>query len=151
MKVTGAGRQVDKRIITSSPSEEKRASDTIHASFREHIIKEEGKNCEERIVMLMDEINKQGEKLCKKADIKELRHYRKLVSDFLEEAVNSSHKFAKENYLDKRGRHKVYAVIKKINKKIENLTTEVLKEQKDNLIILQKLDDIRGLLLDLML
>lgn len=151
MKVTGAGRQLDKNIMNSPSVEEKNVSDVSQPSFKEYVARESGKYHQEHISILLQKVNDQAKKLGKKVDIKELKLYKKLVSEFLDEAVNNSHKFAKENFLDKRGRHRVYAVIKKVNKELEILTTEVLKEQKDNLSILQRLEDIRGLLLDIML
>jgi uncharacterized protein YaaR (DUF327 family) len=53
--------------------------------------------------------------------------------------------------LDRRGRHRVYALVVKIDEELDNLTEEILSSEKDNLAILQKLDDIRGMLLDLTL
>lgn len=106
-------------------------------------------NFQAKIAGLLDQIAEQAEKLSKKVDIRELKNYKRLVSDFLDEAVNNSHKFSKENKLDRRGRHRVYALIKRVNEGLEDLTQEVLKEEKDNLLVLQKLDDIRGLLLDI--
>jgi uncharacterized protein YaaR (DUF327 family) len=40
-------------------------------------------------------------------------------------------------------------VIRSINEKLEELTREMLSEQRDNIRILQMVDDIRGLLMDL--
>lgn len=106
-------------------------------------------NYKAKIASLIEGIAVQAEKLSKKVDIRELREYKRLVSGFLDEAVNNSHKFSKESKLDRRGRHRVYAIVKKVNEDLETLTQEVLKEEKDNLLILQKLDDIRGLILDI--
>jgi len=57
----------------------------------------------------------------------------------------------KQNVLDRRGRYRVYSTIKKINDELDNLVADVLRNQKDNLKILQRLDDIRGLILDLLM
>lgn len=111
----------------------------------------EFKNYEERIRVLADKIQSQGKKLEKKADIRDLKVYKQLISEFLDEAVSHSHSFTKKSFLDRRGRHRVYAIIKKINEELIELTNEVLKSEQDNLSILKKLDDIRGLILDLLL
>ena len=58
---------------------------------------------------MMQEITEQGEKIAKHMDIKDMRKYRQLVKDFLNEVVNRSHKFSRENFLDRRGRHKYMA------------------------------------------
>lgn len=128
-----------------------KASDLNRASFKGQIRKVESENYEERIRRLVSQIIKQGEKLGERVDIRELKIYKRLISEFLGEAVGNSLKFSKQSFLDRRGRHRVYAVIKKINKELELLTEDVLKNEKDNIRILQRLDDIKGLILDLTL
>ena len=78
-----------------------------------------------------------------------MKRYRALIKDFLNEVVNRSHKFSRENFLDRRGRHRVYGIIRLIDKNLDELAAELIKEEKDNITILQKVDEIRGLLLDI--
>lgn len=87
----------------------------------------------------------------KKVDIRELKIYKNLISEFLDEAVNNSHKFSKESFLDRRERYKVYATVKKINSSLEELTKQVLSDEKNNIGILKNIEDIRGLILDITL
>ena len=135
--------------LNQTIKEEKTAVEGSGESFGTTFRRAATDNYQVKISGLLDQIAFQADKLSKKVDIRELKEYKRLVSDFLDEAVNNSHKFMKENKLDKRGRHRVYALIKRVNDNLEGLTQEVLKEEKDNLLILQKLDDIRGLILDI--
>lgn len=48
---------------------------------------------QERLTNLMAEITTEGEKLAKKRDVKDMRHYRGLVKEFLNEVVTRSHSF----------------------------------------------------------
>ncbi len=100
---------------------------------------------------LADKINAQGQLLTKKADIGQLQKYRQLIKEFVNQTVSNSFTFNKESAYQSRRRHKVYATVNTINIKLEELAKEVLKEQEDNIEILNKVDDIRGLILDLML
>ncbi len=106
---------------------------------------------EERLLQLAREVETQGKRLADRVDIPELKAYKRLVSTFLEEAVAGFGKFSKESFLDRRGRHRVYATVKIVNEKMEELTREVLKTEKDNLAIAGRIEDIRGLVLDLFL
>lgn len=106
---------------------------------------------EERLQQMALDIAEQGKKLADRVDIGDLKAYKRLVADFLEEAVAGYGKFSKESFLDRRGRHRVYATVQTINEKLEALTQEVLKTEKDHLAIAGKIEDIRGLVLDLML
>jgi uncharacterized protein YaaR (DUF327 family) len=97
----------------------------------------------------MNEISEQGERIAKKKDIKDMRRYRSLIKDFMNEIVSRSHAFSRENFLDRKGRHRVYGIIRLVDQNLDELAEELLKEQKDNLSILQKIGDIRGLILDI--
>ncbi|NLY42746.1 MAG: YaaR family protein [Clostridiaceae bacterium] len=138
-------------IQSKQVAEDKKLSDTAKLSFDEQLIKAEEQDYRKRLTELLDQVNRQGERLSKNIDIKELKRYRKLISEFLYEAVRYSHKFSKESMLDRRGRYKVYAMIHKVDEHLDNLTREVLMEERNNVKILQRLDDIRGLLLDILM
>ena len=99
--------------------------------------------------LMMEEITQQGKKIGKHMDIRDMKTYRALIKDFMNEIVNHSHKFSRENFLDKRGRHRVYGMIKLVDEALDELAAELLKDEKDHLLILGKIDEIRGLLLDI--
>ncbi len=103
----------------------------------------------ERLDGMMKEIVQQGKKLTKRMDIRDMKHYRTLIKEFLNEVVNRSHKFSRENFLDRRGRHRVYGMIKRVDEALDELAGELIKDEKDSIAILDKVDEIRGLLLDI--
>lgn len=102
-----------------------------------------------KITSLMGEITEQGKKLSKHTDIKDMRRYRELIKSFLNEVVYRSHSFSRENFLDRKGRHRVYGIIKLIDKNLDELAEALLADEKDNISILNKIGEIRGLLLDI--
>lgn len=131
--------------------DDRRITENRTESFQSQLIRVEGATEEERIRNLADMIFEQGKKLGKKVDIRELKIYKRMIAEFLGEAVGNSRKFSKESFLDRRGRHRVYAAVKRINEELDNLTKEVLGAEKDNIQILQRLDDIRGLIMDILM
>ncbi|MHB8128223.1 MAG: YaaR family protein [Mobilitalea sp.] len=102
-----------------------------------------------RLNVILEEITTQGKKLSKHMDVRDMKHYRELIKEFMNEIVNRSHKFSRENFLDKKGRHRVYTMIKLVDKNLDDLASELIKDEKDHLSILNKIDEIRGLLLDI--
>jgi len=100
---------------------------------------------------MIKDITAQGDRLSKHMDIKDMKKYREMVKDFMNEIVTHSHKFSRENFLDKRGRHRVYGIVKLVDKNLDDLAQELLKEEKNHLNILGRIDDIKGLLLDMMI
>jgi uncharacterized protein YaaR (DUF327 family) len=117
--------------------------------FRSRLIMAEDANYEEHLQRLVEDIITQGERLAERVDIRELKIYKKLIAEFLDLVIGKSKKFSKRSLLDRRGRHRVYAIVKNINEELEQLTQDVLQEEKDNIRLLQRLADIRGLILDL--
>ena len=67
----------------------------------------------------------------------------------MNEIVNRSHKFSRENFLDRRGRHRVYGIVKLVDSNLDELAAELIKDEKDAISILNKVDEIKGLLLDI--
>ena len=104
---------------------------------------------QERLTAMLEEITRQGDKLAKHRDVKDMKRYRGLIKDFLNEVVNRSHEFSRENFLDRKGRHRVYGIIRLVDKNLDELAQELVKDEKDNLSILEKIGEIRGLLLDI--
>lgn len=102
-----------------------------------------------RLSLLMEDITQQGNKLSKHMDVRDMKHYRHLVKEFMNEVVNRSHKFSRENFLDRRGRHRVYGLVKLVDQTMDELAQELIKDEKDHLAILSKIDEIRGMLLDI--
>ena len=98
---------------------------------------------------MMEQITVQGDKISKHMDIKDMKKYRELVKGFLNEVVSRSHEFSRENFLDRRGRHRVYGIVRLVDKNLDDLAGELVKDEKDHLAIISKIDDIRGLLLDI--
>ena len=109
----------------------------------------EEKDLQQKLSSMMQEITDQGEKIAKHMDIKDMKRYRELVKGFLNEVVNRSHQFSRENFLDRRGRHRVYGIVKLVDKNLDDLASELVKDEKDHLEIVGRIDDIRGLLLDI--
>lgn len=102
-----------------------------------------------RLQGLMEEITMQGERLYKRRDVRDMKKYRSLIKEFMNEVVSRSHAFSRENFLDKRGRHRVYGIIRLIDENLDELAQELVKDEQDNISILNKIGEIRGLLLDI--
>ena len=82
-----------------------------------------------RLNGLMEEITMQGDRLSKKRDIRDMKKYRGLIKEFLNEIVNRSHQFSRENFLDRRGRHRVYGIIRLMDEKLDELAQELVKDE----------------------
>ncbi len=102
----------------------------------------------EHLEKLFNEISAQSDKISERLHLSEVVRYKNLVREFLDVAVKNSHKFSKQNFLDKRGRHRVYSIVKSVDRELEAITQEFLNKEVDRLAVVKRLDDIRGMLLD---
>ena len=137
-------------ITNTAQMSQVKATEKTDDSFKFTLISNiEEKDLQEKLGNMMQEITEQGEKIAKHMDIKDMKKYRELVKGFLNEVVNRSHKFSRENFLDRRGRHRVYGIVKMVDENLDNLAKELVKDEKDHLAIVGTIDDIRGLLLDI--
>lgn len=138
------------QVSQSAPAEQVQNPQPVDGSFKfmlaSHVAESE---LQGRLQTLMEEITIQGERLAKRRDVKDMRHYRALVKEFMNEVVTHSHSFSRENFLDRRGRHRVYGIIRLVDENLDLLAQELMKDEKDNLAILNKIGEIRGLLLDI--
>ena len=137
---------------TLQPEAIKAPQDTGSDAFRFALMSNiEETELQERLTNLMSEITAEGEIISKRKNIKDMRRYRALVKDFMNEILNRSHKFSRQNFLDKKGRHRVYGIIKLVDRNLDDLAAELLTDESDNLSILAKIGEIRGLLIDLLM
>ena len=104
----------------------------------------------ERLNLMMQDIVSQGKSIGKRRDIRDMQHYRTMIKAFLNEVVSRSHEFSRENFLDRKGRHRVYGIIRRVDETLDELAQELMKDEKDHLAILAKVGEIRGLLLDIL-
>ena len=104
---------------------------------------------EVRLSSMMQEITRQGDRISKKMDVRDMKKYRALIKEFMNEVVSRSHKFSRENFLDRKGRHRVYGIIRQVDDTLDELARELVKDEKDHIAVLNKIDEIRGLILDI--
>jgi len=74
---------------------------------------------------------------------------REMIRQLLNETVSNGFAFRKFRKYDARGRSKTFALIEKINARLEEVMNEFLKGEADHISLLRSIDDIRGLLVDL--
>lgn len=138
--------QVSQVSQVGKPQEAQQTDGSFKFTLVSHVEEQE---LQARLTALMEEITMQGKRLGKRRDVKDMKRYRSLIKDFLNEIVSRSHAFSRENFLDRKGRHRVYGIIRLIDQNLDELAQELMKDEQDNLVILGKIGEIEGLLLDI--
>lgn len=109
----------------------------------------EDNDLQQQLEKMLKDITKQGELIARHMDIRDMKKYRGQIKEFLNEIVNRSHKFSRENFLDRKGRHRVYGIVRLVDSNLDELAQELCEEEKDHIKILSKIGEITGLLLDI--
>ncbi|MDR1466267.1 MAG: YaaR family protein [Treponema sp.] len=101
---------------------------------------------------LMDEIHSKGDALRKRPLTQEILHYKKAVHDFLNFIVKNAYDVEKQIGIRRKREEtqRSFLQVKVIDQKLEQLATVILNGQADQLKILARLEEINGLLVDLL-
>ena len=138
--------QIQPPVSTEAPAQVNQADGNFKFMLASNIAEQD---LQLRLSTLMEDITMQGSKLSKRMDVKDMKKYRGLIKEFMNEIINRSHEFSRENFLDRKGRHRVYGIIRLIDQNLDELAQELVSDEKDNLDILNRVGEIKGLLLDL--
>lgn len=120
-------------------------------AFMEKLDQVKSEQVREHLQDLYGKITTQAEKIGERLYLDDVLHYKKLVKEFLDVASKNAHHFSKQNFLDRRGRHRVYCIVKNVDRELDQLTKEFINQETDRINVLKRLDDIRGMLLDIMM
>lgn len=98
---------------------------------------------------IMDELGRQGERLAGSQNFDELGKYKALVKEFMVKATQGIGRLKLTDGGSQGRSGKVHVILQKVDAELEALTREVLAKQSTPIALLARLDQIRGLLLDL--
>lgn len=104
---------------------------------------------QQQIESLLKDIEVQGQRLANNRTVRELKIYKELVKRFIRGAVKGAFRLKEQAGWDRRGKYKMYTTIEKVDAHLDELAKMVLEEQADQLTVLSKLDEIRGILVDI--
>jgi uncharacterized protein YaaR (DUF327 family) len=134
---------------TPQENEPRQKVEATHRGFSVDLSKESDQQLRQHLEELLGKIQEQGKRLGQTPTFSELKAYRDLVKKFMSEAVGQMYEVESGTGWDRRGRQKAYTLVKKVDETLESLTEDVRKGQERQLTILEKMDSIRGMLVDM--
>lgn len=120
-----------------------------HSAFFDSLQEYERGQRYEALPELLSAVDEAAKRLCSGRNMSNLRAYREAVQEFLKEAVSGSYRVRGEYRWDRRGNRRALYLVEKVNQKLEELAIMVLKNHENAIKIMGKMDEIRGLLIDL--
>ncbi|GEL78279.1 YaaR family protein [Tenuibacillus multivorans] len=124
-------------------------NNTTTTSFQQAVSHEKQKMHESELNRLLGNLSAQGEKVAKFRSFKDLARYKKMVQQFIEEAVQYGLELEQSRSWSMNGDNRKLMLVKQIDEKLVQLTDDVLDQEKPSLDILDVIGEIKGLLLNL--
>jgi uncharacterized protein len=119
------------------------------SAFQQQMGDRERQDYRQRISDLFEEIREDASRLLDQRDLSVFEGYRTRIAEMMEEILHHAYLFEPVNVRDGFGRRKVFATITVVDQKLKELGDELLAENKPQLDLLGRVDEIRGLILDL--
>ena len=141
-KKTGKGKGVFRSALDSAI-----ASETESASGAAGL---GGDYSDADIAELLDGIHESGDKLKENPTVELVQAYKKAVRDFVHYVVEKSYTVEEKTSGGNILKRKKYYRIAVIDESLEKLGAEILRNQRDKLEILRRVDEIYGMLVDLL-
>ncbi|MDU0206069.1 MULTISPECIES: YaaR family protein [Paenibacillus] len=119
-------------------------------NFSDIMQQQDEKFTQEQLSKMVQQITLQGDRLSRGMTVRELLQYKLLIKQFLEETARRGVNLRDTKGWDRRGRSKRYKLLEEIDQELLTLADELLESEQGRIEILQKIGEIRGMLINLL-
>ena len=103
-----------------------------------------------RAEALFKKITDSAADIMKTADLDKFEEYRREISLIMSDILEHAYLFNEEKAVDGNGRRRIYATITVIDEKLKKLASDLMDRNGDIINFMSRVDEMRGLLLDLL-
>ncbi|WP_223069049.1 YaaR family protein [Paenibacillus caui] len=138
------------RPLTSRRGISEGAAKQVTAKSFSDVMQQHGEQAsQQELNRRLKEIQQQGDRLARSMTVRELKAYRLMVKRFLEDTVRRGVGMKETKGWDRRGRGKRYKLLDEIDSALLEMGEELLGTEQGRLELLEKIGEIRGLLINL--
>jgi uncharacterized protein YaaR (DUF327 family) len=137
-------------VPVREPRADRSALTATRGSFREQLKLAHAGQLNERIDKALAHIEELGARLAQSMTMADLKQYRQAIALLMRDITN--HMIQVKAQLDwdaQAWEHRTTVILRKVDVELENLTNMIMNQEKDRLAILEKIGEIKGLLLDM--
>lgn len=98
---------------------------------------------------LLGDITAAGERVARNRTLRELTRFKMLVKRFLQEAVNHGLETKQSHTWNRFGEGRRLKIVETIDNRLVELAEDILNEEKETIDLLDKIGEIKGLLINL--
>ncbi len=118
-------------------------------SFGDLLQHQDEQRTQEELQRKLEDIRLQGDRLARSMTVRELVLYRQMVKSFLEDTVKRGIGLKDTRGWDRRGRSKRYKLLEEVDTMLVAMGEELLTTEEGRLDLLNKVGEIRGILINL--
>ena len=119
------------------------------ASFKASMETQSGKMRLEQLTVMLSDIEVFGKKLTKSRNLKDLARFKGLVKRFVKETVDNGLNIETSRSFDLYGNTRTLALVKALDEKLIELTEDMMNQEKPSIDLLERIGEIKGLLINL--
>lgn len=117
--------------------------------FGDMVVKQGSKMQTEQLTRLMGDISAAGDRVAKNRSLRELARFKMLVKRFLQETVDHGMEMKQSHTWNRFGEGRRLKIVETIDEHLVELAKELLEEEKETIDLLDRIGEIKGLLINL--
>ncbi len=119
------------------------------AKFGQIITKHEQRMQTDTMTRLLGDISSAGDRLARSRNLRDMAKYKMLIRKFLQEAVDFGMGLKQSHTWNRFGEGRKLKIVETIDEKLIELAEEILNSEKSSIDLLDKIGEIKGLLINL--
>ncbi|RDU35917.1 DUF327 domain-containing protein [Neobacillus piezotolerans] len=118
-------------------------------SFQQIFVDRQAGLSQERLQTLLVQLDRNGNRLAVSRTIQDLFAYKQTIKEFLQEVVQNGFSLEEHHSFQQNGREKKLILIKQVDTHLLELSDQVFDKQTTTVSLLDKLGEIKGLLVNI--
>lgn len=117
--------------------------------FGEMVVKQGSKMQTEQLTRLLGDISAAGDRVARSRNLRELARFKMLVKRFLQETIEHGMEMKQSHTWNRFGEGRRLKIVETIDEHLVELAEDLLSEEKESIDLLDKIGEIKGLLINL--
>ena len=139
----------DLRMNPALNRQDLKSNKEANTRFGDLVVKQGNKMQTEQLTRLLGDISTAGDRVAKNRTLRELARFKRLVKRFMEETVQFGLEGKQSHTWNRFGEGRRLKIVETIDKHLVQLAEDLLNEEKETIDLLDKIGEIKGLLINL--
>lgn len=137
--------------VTKKPDVHRISSvqNTENSSFTQLMDEKKDEKKREELHKLMDNIKQKGNELVESKNVELLVNYKKMIKDFVSNAVEYAFEIQEKKGFSRMGRTKILKIVSLIDESLVEITNDFLEQERNKINMLAKIGELNGLLMNI--